>query len=95
MYTLSACAEAPLCRAQDIMRLDNSARMNLPGSTSNNWTWRIGGPDVWERLAPEAAALRQLAQTYDRLPEGFKTAAESATTADAEADTAAAAASAV
>ena len=77
------------------MRLDNSARMNLPGSTSNNWTWRIGGPDVWERLAPEAAALRQLAETYDRLPEGSKTAVESADAVTAEADTAAAAASAV
>lgn len=53
---------------QDIMRLDNSARMNLPGSTVNNWTWRIGGPDVWQKLAPEAAALRELAGTYDRLP---------------------------
>lgn len=70
------------------MRLDNSARMNLPGSTSNNWTWRIGGPDVWERLAPEAAAMRQLAETYDRLPEGFKKAGMSASAVDAAADTA-------
>ena len=53
---------------QDIMRLDNSARMNLPGSTVNNWTWRIGNPDIWEKLAPEAAALRELAEIYDRLP---------------------------
>ena len=76
------------------MRLDNSARMNLPGSTSNNWTWRIGGPDVWERLAPEAAALRQLAETYDRMPEGLKKEAASAAAVDAEADAAAADASA-
>ena len=56
------------------MRLDNSARMNLPGSTTNNWTWRVGGPDIWEKLAPEAEALRELVETYDRLPEEFETA---------------------
>ena len=53
---------------QDIMRLDNSGRMNLPGSTENNWMWRIGDSDVWKRLAPEAKALRQLGEVYDRLP---------------------------
>ncbi len=50
------------------MRLDNSARMNLPGSTTNNWTWRIGSSNVWEKLVPEAAALCKMAEVYDRLP---------------------------
>ena len=45
---------------QDIMRLDNSGRMNLPGSVKNNWTWRIGDSDVWKKLAPEAKALKKL-----------------------------------
>ena len=49
------------------MRLDNSARMNLPGQAGGNWAWRVGGPEVWERLAPEADALRALAETYGRL----------------------------
>ena len=53
---------------QDIMRLDNSGRMNLPGSVENNWTWRIGDSDVWNKLAPEAKALKKLGATYDRLP---------------------------
>ncbi|KAK9836949.1 hypothetical protein WJX81_002075 [Elliptochloris bilobata] len=52
---------------QDIMRLDNSARMNLPGQAGGNWAWRMGGPKVWERLAPEADALRAMAETYGRL----------------------------
>ena len=26
------------------MRLDNSARMNFPGTTKDNWGWRIGEP---------------------------------------------------
>lgn len=50
------------------MRLDNSGRMNLPGSTKNNWTWRIGSTDVWKKLAAEAKALKELAETYDRMP---------------------------
>jgi len=54
-------------RRQDIMRLDNTARMNLPGTAGGNWAWRIGGADVWQRLAPEAEALRALAETYGRL----------------------------
>lgn len=49
------------------MRLDNTARMNLPGTAGGNWAWRIGGADVWQRLAPEAEALRALADTYGRL----------------------------
>ena len=49
------------------MRLDNSARMNLPGQAGGNWAWRVGGPEVWERLAPEADALRALAEIYGRL----------------------------
>lgn len=65
----SSVSHTAIVLMQDIMRLDNSARMNLPGSTTNNWTWRIGGPDIWDKLAPEAAALKELAQTYDRLPE--------------------------
>jgi len=65
---VSRSAPAPLhARRQDIMRLDNSARMNLPGTAGGNWAWRIGGADVWQRLAPEAEALRALAETYGRL----------------------------
>jgi 4-alpha-glucanotransferase len=52
------------------MRLDNSARMNTPGKAAGNWAWRVGDRKVWKRLAPEAAALRKLAYTYDRLAKG-------------------------
>ena len=55
------------------MRLDNSARMNFPGTTKDNWGWRIGEPGVLEGLAEEAAALRELAEAYDRLTHGVKT----------------------
>lgn len=57
---------------QDIMRLDNSARMNTPGKAAGNWAWRVGDSNVWDKLQKEATELRQLAFTYDRLPKGAK-----------------------
>ena len=57
---------------QDIMRLDNSARMNTPGKAAGNWAWRVGGVDVWQQLEQEAADLRRLAYVYDRLPKGVE-----------------------
>lgn len=57
---------------QDIMRLDNSARMNTPGKAAGNWAWRVGSTDVWAKLQPEAAELKQLAYVYDRLPKGVE-----------------------
>ena len=53
---------------QDVMRLDNSARMNFPGTTKGNWSWRIGDSDIWSKLKKEAKELKQLAADYDRLP---------------------------
>ena len=53
---------------QDVMRLDNTARMNFPGTTKGNWSWRIGDSDVWSKLKKEAKELKQLATDYDRLP---------------------------
>jgi 4-alpha-glucanotransferase len=57
---------------QDVMRLDNAARMNVPGQAEGNWAWRMGDAGVWARLAPEAAALRELAYVYNRAPPGVE-----------------------
>jgi 4-alpha-glucanotransferase len=61
-----------LMRVQDIMRLDNSARMNTPGKAAGNWAWRVGESQVWEQLQPEAAELKRLAYVYDRMPKGVE-----------------------
>ena len=58
---------------QDIMRLDNAARMNFPGTVENNWVWRVGDSDIWKELKPEAADLKGLLQTFDRLAPSVKT----------------------
>ena len=59
----SSVGEIAIVPMQDMLGLDNSARMNTPGSMDNNWTWRmneeqIGNAD-WERL-------RELAEFYAR-----------------------------
>lgn len=52
------------------MRLDNSARMNFPGTVEGNWSWRVGDEKVWGQLAQEARDLRALCAATDRLPPG-------------------------
>ena len=55
---------------QDVMRLDNTARMNTPGRAENNWMWRMGDSSVWQLLVHEAKDLRKLAGFSNRLPPG-------------------------
>lgn len=48
---------------QDLLGLDSEARMNTPGTTSGNWSWRMSGG-----ASPELAArLRRMAEVYGRL----------------------------
>jgi len=51
---------------QDVMSLDNSARMNTPGKAAGNWGWRIGGAGVWGDLEKEAALLKEYSGMFDR-----------------------------
>lgn len=69
---MASVSNTSIIMMQDIMRLDNSARMNTPGKAAGNWAWRVGGPDVWEKLAEETKQLKQLAYVYDRMPKGTK-----------------------
>jgi 4-alpha-glucanotransferase len=45
---------------QDILGLDTSARMNLPGTTQGNWQWRLRAGDLQPALAEELAHLALL-----------------------------------
>ena len=53
---------------QDVMALDNSARMNTPGKAVGNWAWRMGDASVWGTLKTSAARLYDMNELYDRLP---------------------------
>ena len=59
-------AVAPM---QDFLGLGAEARMNLPGSQSGNWSWRMASGDLNARLAEK---LKDLNFTYARLPQEEK-----------------------
>ncbi|HEU4533453.1 MAG TPA: 4-alpha-glucanotransferase, partial [Polyangiaceae bacterium] len=60
----AALAVAPV---QDLLGLGSDSRMNVPGTSENNWTWRLEAGALTAELASE---LRELTATYgrDRLP---------------------------
>lgn len=39
------------------MRLDNTARMNTPGTAPGNWKWRMGDGGVWVGLLDKEAQV--------------------------------------
>jgi hypothetical protein len=49
-----------------VMRLDDDARMNTPGSPTGNWAWRYAPHQLHEGLAE---GLRELTDAYGRSPE--------------------------
>jgi len=58
--SVAALAMAPL---QDLLNLDNDARMNLPGRAEGNWRWRC----TEDMLAPAAFQwLHDLTKTSNR-----------------------------
>eukprot|EP00877_Chromochloris_zofingiensis_P009818 jgi/Chrzof1/508/Cz01g18120.t1 len=57
---------------QDVMRLDNTGRMNVPGKAEGNWSWRMGDSTIYEQLETQAADLKKLAYVYNRLPPNVK-----------------------
>ncbi len=58
-------ANVALYPLQDVLGLGSSARMNLPGTSRGNWSWRA----VPEQLSPSVAArLGELTRTYERDP---------------------------
>lgn len=61
------CAWGSICDTaiapmQDLLMLDGSARMNLPGTVGGNWTWRMTDTDY----APIARRIRILNRRYNR-----------------------------
>jgi 4-alpha-glucanotransferase len=56
----AALAITPL---QDVLRLGNEARMNLPGTQDGNWTWRYDAGALTNELA---AGLRELTERAKR-----------------------------
>ncbi len=56
-------ANVVIFQAQDVLKLDNSARMNFPSTLGNNWKWRLRkGQLGWQ----EAGWLGFLVHVYNR-----------------------------
>ena len=59
----SSVAVITIFAVQDILKLDNAARMNFPSSLGNNWKWRMKkGQLNWDYLN----AMKYLASVFDR-----------------------------
>ena len=55
--------EIAIVPMQDVLGLDNSARMNTPGSMDNNWTWRMTDEQL---SSADLSRLRELTEFYAR-----------------------------
>lgn len=53
----SSVASVVIFQTQDILKLDNSARMNTPGTVGNNWKWRMKPGALTEEHAEQLAKL--------------------------------------
>jgi 4-alpha-glucanotransferase len=61
MQTQASLCIVPL---QDILHLDSSARMNVPGTIDTNWEWAF----EWQQLESVSVVnLQQLIEKTDRL----------------------------
>lgn len=58
-------AQTVIVQMQDLLGLDNSARMNTPATPQGNWGWRMRPDDVTSRLARK---VHDIAARYRRLP---------------------------
>jgi 4-alpha-glucanotransferase len=61
---LASVADTAIVPLQDLLGLGTEARMNLPNSTSGNWSWRFRDGDLTEE---HGARLKDLTETYGRI----------------------------
>ena len=62
---LVSVANTTIFPMQDLLGLDSAARMNVPGTPSGNWRWRV----QQDQLTPELAQkMRSLCELYERVP---------------------------
>lgn len=59
----SSCANLAIAPMQDFLALGERARMNLPATIGENWTWRLKREDLTETLAKR---IRNLTEIYWR-----------------------------
>lgn len=60
-------ANIALFPLQDVLGLGSGARMNVPGTLSDNWSWRVRSEELRDVTA---LRLRELTETYGRVRRG-------------------------
>ncbi|HEY6837693.1 MAG TPA: 4-alpha-glucanotransferase [Geobacteraceae bacterium] len=63
---LASVARMAIFPLQDLLGLDSSARMNVPGKARGNWSWRCASGDL--NYGARGRQLRELTELYGRLP---------------------------
>jgi 4-alpha-glucanotransferase len=61
----SSVANLAIAPLQDVLRLGNEARMNLPGTAEGNWRWRVEAGKMTEELL---GRLAEMTAVYQRQP---------------------------
>ena len=62
---LASTARLSILPMQDLLKLGGKARMNLPGTATGNWNWRMTS----DQLDPGVAGrLKELCRQFDRIP---------------------------
>jgi len=61
---LQSVADTAILPLQDLLGLDNQARMNRPGTAQGNWSWRYQSQQLTPQLAQK---LRSLTYLYGRI----------------------------
>jgi 4-alpha-glucanotransferase len=57
---MQSVAKTAIMPLQDILNLDDSARMNTPGTASSNWSWRLAPGLLDASVAQELASMTHL-----------------------------------
>jgi len=63
-------ADIAIAPLQDVLGLGAEARMNLPGSTEGNWSWRFQRGDLTRKIA---ARLQRFTEIFDRSSSAART----------------------
>jgi 4-alpha-glucanotransferase len=67
-FVMTSVANTVIFSMQDILGLDQAARMNQPATAEGNWQWRL----LSEQLTPHLAkSLLEMTESSKRLPQGF------------------------
>jgi|EP00982_Pelagococcus_subviridis_P010352 4-alpha-glucanotransferase len=74
--SMSSASKSCVFTMQDVLGLDNTARMNTPGVARGNWAWRVHSPEIFAINGVEAMKLSKLAYLYARVAESGPQASE-------------------